>query len=116
LAPATASKKLRRKRRKVNKIAAIRAYLAGNPGKSPKDVAAELKKDGIVVSAQFVSTVKSTSGKKAGKRGRKPGKSDDQRGNGLVSLADLVAAKQLVNKLGGLDSAVAAINVLAKLK
>lgn len=114
MAAAITSKKPRRKRRNVNKSAAIRAYLAGNPSKAPREIAAELKKDGIVVSAQFVSTVKSTTGKSATKRD--PKGQGPKSANGKISLEHLLAAKAIVEKIGDVDAAVAAISVLAKLR
>ena len=50
-----------------NKSQAIRDYYKAHPNAKPKDVVSALKKKGIVVSAQFVSTIRSVSKKKGGK-------------------------------------------------
>ena len=56
-----------------NKSLEIRNYLSKKPNAKPKEVVAAMKDQGIEVSAQFVSTVKSTS-KKSGGVKRKPGR------------------------------------------
>ena len=70
----------------VNKSQLIRDYMAANPDASPKAVAEAMSAQGVVVSAQFVSTTKSNAkkaaGKKPGKRGPKP-KGSDSIGTGL---------------------------------
>lgn len=90
------------------KSAAIREYLAANPGTKTKDVVAALKLNKIRVSAQMVSTLKGKVGSGASKR-RVAAKS------GSPSIEDLVEAKKLADQLGGVDKAKAAIAVLAKL-
>ncbi len=47
------------KKSSVNKSQAIRDALEANPDKSPSEIAEVLKADGIVISAQYVSTIKS---------------------------------------------------------
>ena len=98
-----------------NKSAAIREYKAANPSAGPKDIADDLEKSGVSVTAQFVSTVLSNAkrkGGKIGKRGRKPG--------GAVAppvgdLQQLIHVKKFVDKLGGIEKAKAAVDVLARL-
>jgi hypothetical protein len=100
-----------------NKSSAIRDYKAANPTASPKEIAESLGKSGIVVSAQFVSTVLSNAKKKGGKigkRGPKPGrKAATAAASG--SLEQLLKAKKMVEQLGGIDNARSALNVLAQL-
>ncbi len=87
-----------------NKSEAIRNYKAANPAAAPKEIAEGLGKDGLAVSAQFVSTVLSNAkkkGGKVGKRGRKPG---GKQPAGMVNATDiqaLLAAKRFVQTLGG---------------
>ncbi len=98
-----------------NKSSAIRDYKAANPTASPKEIAEALGKSGIVVSAQFVSTVLSNAKKKGGKigkRGPKPGRKAGAVGG---SLEQLLKAKKMAEDLGGIDNALAALNVLAQL-
>ena len=110
------AKKPRRKRRKFNKSAAIRAYLEKHPDAAPMAVAKAVSKPGNKVSPQLVSNIKHNMGAKKAKRGR-PRKALASRKaseNGL-SLDHLLAAKKLVDQLGGVEVAVNAINALATL-
>jgi hypothetical protein len=64
----------------------------------------------------LVSTVLSIAKKdaaKVGKRGRKPGRPTVAAPSG--NLQHLIAAKRLVDELGGFNAALAAVNVLAQL-
>ena len=98
-----------------NKSQAIRDYYDANPSAKPKEVASELKKKGIKVSAAFVSTIRSTSKRKTGKIG-KPGRpAGSSRKNGQVSVDMLLKAKDLVNEMGGIQQAKTAIAALEKL-
>ncbi|WP_254513312.1 hypothetical protein [Anatilimnocola floriformis] len=98
-----------------NKSSAIRDYKTANPTAAPKEIAEALAKDGLVVSAQFVSTVLSNAKKKGGKigkRGPKPGRKAAAAGGGLEQL---LTAKKMVEQLGGIENARSALNVLAQL-
>ena len=101
----------------VNKSQAIREYYDANPFAKPKEVANELKKKGIQVTPAFVSTIRSTSKRKGGKIG-KPGRpvgSTNRRLNGDVSVEALVQVKQIVDEMGGIPQARAALAALEKL-
>ena len=98
-------------RTKVNKSAAIRDALKANPGKSPKEIAEIVSKGGVKVTAMYVSTIKTTMGKKKGKRGRKPG---SQSSNGVV--ADLQNTIVYVKGVGGLDKAKELIALLESVR
>src|SRR3712207_5965797 len=95
-----------------NKSAAIRAYLATNRKAKPKDVVAALAEQGITVSPQMVSTIKS---KTKGRRGR-PKRTrvaqvrENERGNGFVALD---AALNFVEACGGIGQAKQLIDKLA---
>lgn len=91
------------------KSAAIREYLAANPGTKTKDVVAALKLKGIRVSGPMVSTLK---GKVGGGPARRRTAAKSSRS---PSIEDLIAAKKLADQLGGVEKARAAIAVLAKL-
>ena len=100
-----------------NKSLEIRNYKEANPTASPKEIAEALGKSGIVVSAQFVSTVLSNAKKKGGKigrRGRKPGRKPAGAGT-VGSMEQLIKAKKLVDAMGGVENAKSAINALAQL-
>lgn len=99
-----------------NKSLEIRNYKTANPSASPKEIAEALTKTGLSVSPQFVSTVLSNAkkkGAKVGKRGRKPGRPAAASKTG--DLQQLIQAKKLVDELGGIDAARAAVNALAQL-
>lgn len=103
----------------LNKSLEIRNYKAANPSASPKEVAEALTKTGLSVSPQFVSTVLSNAkkkGGKAGKRGRKAGPKPAAANSAPSSnIEHLIKAKKLVDQLGGVDAARAAVNALAQL-
>jgi hypothetical protein len=90
-----------------NRSAAIRAYKDKNPDARPKAIAEGLAKDGVKVTAGYVSTVLSNERRKGGKRRKKRA--------GAKAYADLVQAKRLSDAMGGIDKARAALNVLAKI-
>src|SRR5262245_9002981 len=96
-----------------SKSEAIRNYKAAHPDAGPKAIAESLTKDGTKVSAQFVSTVLSNARKKSGKRrGRRPGR---RAAGGNVALKQLVLAKKLAARMGGVEQARQALDTLAKL-
>jgi hypothetical protein len=96
------------KAKRGTKSAAIREYLAANPGTRTKDVIAALKQKGIRVSGPMVSTLK-------GKLGGSVKKRAAAGHNQSPSIEDLIEAKKLADRLGGVDKASAAVAVLAKL-
>lgn len=116
-----------KKKADVNKSWEIRSYMADNPKAKPRDVVAALKDRGIDVSAQFVSTVKSTSKKKgpAKRRGRPVGstkkapaltKTVSARKPGeTVSVQSLLKLKRVVKELGSIEEAKAALATLEQL-
>lgn len=100
-----------------NKSDAIRTHKAANPTAAPKEIAEALGKTGIIVSAQFVSTVLSNAKKKGGvigKRGPKPGK---KLGNGSAGFShgNLIQFKKAIDTYGGVAAAKQAITTLETL-
>ena len=99
----------------TNKSQAIREYKAANPKATPKEIVEALAKTGLAVSPQFVSTILSNAKKKGGevgKRGRKPGRPVAVP---VDNLQQLIQVKKLVDQMGGVEKAKAAVDVLAKL-
>ena len=97
-----------------SKSDAIRKYQADNPDAGPKGIAEGLAKDGIKVSAQFVSTVLSNDRKRAGKKRRKKGgRKPGPPAGGL--MAKLKQAKRLADEMGGVHKAKEALDALAQL-
>ena len=103
----------RPKKGNVNKSEAVREFMASHPDAKPKEVSAALAKKGIKVTPQAVSTIRFQAAKKAGAKSGRRGKTKSQ--NGMVQVDTLVQAKQFVDKMGGVESAKQALNVLARL-
>jgi hypothetical protein len=99
----------------VNRSQAIRDYLAAHAKASLVEIKEALAKDGIEVSDSLVHKVKYK--KATGKRGKKRGRPAGARSNGeAVSVDSLVAAKKIIDRLGGIDAAEKAIEVLRRLE
>ena len=92
-----------------NRSAAIRAFKEKNPDARPKAIAEGLAKEGMKVSAGYVSTVLSNARRKSGKRRKMKG------GRSGRAYADLVLAKRLSDAMGGIDKARSALNALARI-
>lgn len=83
----------------------------------PRDVVAELEQQGVTVMSSHVIAIAKSLGMKRRRRGRPAGavtRSSATRTD-RVSLDDLVAAKRLVEKLGGIEAASKALAALARL-
>ena len=98
----------------VNKSQAIRDAMAANPSKTPSEIAEMLKEQGIKVSGQYVSTIKSNAAKKSrgGRRAGRRGK------NGRAATAGFAAvgpALEFVRAAGGLEAAKAALGALEEI-
>lgn len=102
------------------KVEAIRSA-AKSLGKKvrPRDVIAMLKEQGIEVSSAQVSTTLKAMGMRRTRRGQGAGVSAGTprvvSRSDSISIADLIAAKKLVEQLGGIDQAKTAVSALAKL-
>lgn len=97
------------KKSTVNKSQAIRNALAENPDKSPSEIAEVLKADGIVISAQYVSTIKSNAKIKTKRRvmvrrGRPPRAAAVGTGTG-TGMSTMDAALAFIKSAGGLAQA-----------
>jgi len=116
-----AKKKSAAKKTKINKSQAVRDYLKSHRRAKPAAVSEALKAEGIDVSPQAVSTVKSNmKKKKGGKRrsagGRKAASRKTSGGGDTISVSALLDAKRLVDKLGSVEKAKTALDALGKLK
>ena len=92
------------------KSQAIRDYLAANKRAKAAEVVAALAEKGLTVTATSVYNLKAR--KRMGKRRRKAEATGQVVG---LSITNLIAAKKLVDAVGGVDQAREAINALAKL-
>ena len=104
----------------VNKSKAIRAYLAKHEDQRPKAVAEALTEElGVEISSTLVSQIKGKLASKpsnaspALKRESAPAKPSSS--TSMVDLSDLLAAKKLVDDLGGTAKAKEALNALGRL-
>lgn len=116
-----------------NKSAAIRDYLTANKNAKPRDIVKAMAEQGIEVTPQFVSTIKTKfiagGGKAPGRRGRprktavagaapaaapvsKPA-AKPARSTGAYE--DLIIAKKMADQLGGVEQARAALAALEKI-
>jgi hypothetical protein len=101
-------------RLKVNKAAAIRAELEKNPEARPRDLIAALLAKKIKVAPAQVSNIRTGLNSKSKAKGRKIKASNGA--NGHIDIADLLAAKKLVESLGSIEKATTALAALAKLQ
>ena len=86
----------------------------------PRDVIASLAGEGVSVSSAQVSGVLRSMGMRRRGRGRRPATAESQRAttrstSEKLSLDNLLAAKRLVNQLGGIEAAKQAVDALARL-
>src|SRR5262245_61213401 len=104
-------------KRKINRSQAIRDYMTTNPSAGPSAIIEGLGKKGIKVSAALVSAVKyhkpAGGGNGRKKKGRRLGSTSSH--GRKVEFAQLVEAKHLADKMGGVEKAKSALDMLAKL-
>ncbi len=84
----------------------------------PRDIIAKLKEQSIEVSHALVSSTLKAAGFRRKRRGRKSGRRAavaTVATNGL-NLDALIAAKSLIEKVGGIENAEAALSALKKLR
>ena len=86
----------------------------------PRDIIADLKEKGVTVSHTLVSKTLHAAGFRRRRRKRKPGANAGARqamsAGGSLDLGALLAAKALIEKVGGIENAQAAINTLKRLQ
>lgn len=91
----------------------VRDYKAQHKRSKPKEIAEALNGQGLKISAQYVSTILSNARRKKGRRARPAASASNGRGG--IDVAQLVKAKTLVKKLGGVEQARKMIDALAKI-
>ena len=103
--------------RRVNKSEAIRDYLAKHPDAKPKAIIAAMKGRGITVSDSLANAVKYEKGKSGKKKVTKaPVSRGAKAASGSLSADDLLEAKSLADRLGGIERAKDALETLQKLR
>ncbi len=93
----------------VNKSQTIRDYKSNHPDAKPKQIATALKKEGLSVTPQYVSTILSTAKRKSSQGGIENFK------NLNLSAEDLILVKQLVASTGSVQSAKKAVDLYEQL-
>jgi hypothetical protein len=99
-------------KRTINKSEAIREYLKGNPEATPTVIQQDLLRQGVKVGYSLISQVKYKGGGTRRVTRRGPGR----RGGVNISMDDLVSAKQIADRLGGLERAKQALTMLERLQ
>jgi transposase len=112
----SAGKKPGRKAGEVNKAERIR-QVAKSLGKKvrPRDVIAELAKEGVKVSSAQVSKTLSDAGYRRKRRGKRAAATTTTISHNGLNVEALIAAKALIGKVGSVEAAEEAIKVLKKL-
>ena len=95
---------------------AIRDYLAQNPDASPRQVVDGLKAQGIPVKETLVGSIKYGKRAKAASRKKGAGRATPSRANGTLTSDDLLEAKRIADRLGGIEQARAALETLEQLR
>lgn len=103
----------KRSRGGVNVSQLVRDYKSQHKRSKPKDIAEALNGQGVKISAGYVSTILSNARRKKGRKVRAAAAASNARGG--IDVAQLVKAKKLVDKLGGVGPAKKMIDALAKL-
>jgi hypothetical protein len=112
--------------RSSNKSDAVREYLAANPTASPATVQQALKARGINISTSLASVIKyskrgpgrakgSARARAVATATRRVGRPAGSASNGSLRAEDLLAAKAFVERIGGIEAAKRAIEVLEQL-
>ncbi|NLF68648.1 MAG: hypothetical protein GX575_06270 [Candidatus Anammoximicrobium sp.] len=104
----------------LTKAQAVRNYLKANPQAGPTEIAAALKDQGMEMTTNYVSNIKFQMGitknrKKPPAAAPKSVAAQQPAAGDQISLAALLEAKKLTEKLGGVDAAKRAILALAQL-
>ena len=86
----------------------------------PRDIIATLKDKGVTVSSALVSKTLAAAGFRRRRRRRRAGTGANARrassAGGSLNLDALIAAKALIEKVGGVENAQAALSALKKLQ
>ena len=105
----------------LNRTEMIRqtAQTLGKPVR-PRDIIAALKDKGVTVSSTLVSKTLAAAGFRRRRRRRRAGASTEARQTnsvgGSLNLDALIAAKALIEKVGGVENAQAALSALKRLQ
>jgi arginine repressor len=93
----------------VNKSQSVRDYLKAHPGTANKEIAQALSKQGIKISANHVSNIKSKIAVSKGKRKRRSKAAKTMSTKSGVSVHEIKAAFGLLKECGGVERAKEAL-------
>ena len=102
----------RKRKGGVNVSEAIRDYLKTNPTATPSVIQEDLLREGVKVGYSLISQVKYKGG--GGRKAKRRGAGRPSHAN--ISMDDLVSAKQIADRLGGVDRAKEALALLERLQ
>ena len=100
----------------VSRSQQIRDYLMANPSATPKSVIEALRQRGVLVSESLVNQIKYKSPGYRSKLRRAAMGSGRAASTNPVSVDDLVSAKQIVDRMGGVDRAKEALDLYSRLR
>ena len=102
---------------KLNKTKAVKEYMAQHPRAKPKKIAEDLTKQyGIEFKPTAVSTIKHQLKKSGALKGRRgPRRQQGAGAANRIDISELVAAKKMAERLGGVEKTRQILDVLAQL-
>ncbi len=106
---------------KVNKTLAIKEYCTKNPKAKPREIAEALKAQGIDVTTQYISSIRTKFGLSRRKKPRRPKAAASAAGRPTtrrvaVAYESLVEAKKFVRSIGDVERARQALEAYANLQ
>ena len=100
----------------VNKSQTVREYLKIHPGIANKEVVEALSKQGIKISANHVSNIKSKMAVSKGKRKRRSKAATAMSTKSGVDILEIKAAFVLLKQCGGIESAKKALEAAREIQ
>jgi arginine repressor len=104
------------KKSPVNKAQAVRDYLKAHPGTANKEIAEALKKQGIKISANHISNIKSKMAVSKGKRKRRSKAATAMSTKSGVGVHEIKAAFVLLKQCGGIENAKKALDAAREIQ
>jgi arginine repressor len=103
-------------KKQVNKAQAVRDYLKTHPGTANKEIAEALKKQGIKISPNHISNIKSKMAVSKGKRKRRGKAAKTMSTKTGVNIHEIKAAFMLLKQCGGVESAKKALDAAREIQ
>jgi uncharacterized protein YneF (UPF0154 family) len=103
-------------KKQVNKSQTVRDYLKAHPGIANKEIAEALTKQGLKISANHVSNIKSKMAVSKGKRKRRSKAAKTMSTKSGVGVHEIKAAFVLLKQCGGVESAKKALDAAREIQ